>query len=241
MLNHSQRYDEARTLVEEVISDVPTYFEAYDLKADICTHQGDFEEAQAILAEAAVMTPRNWVRKKSLSIAAGRNGDFDTAYGVMQEVTEQDSLGDHSTAFLDLARAAMTAGQDDVARNLLASAGKTSSDKLSEEARISLECMAAVSEGGEAGQERFDRIRVLIARQANFTVNIAIDTVRAALHFADRQLANMISEKLLTGPDARQAFLELLTIYRKHDLEQPFRDLQREIVSRKLMDKHAAN
>lgn len=42
------------------------------------------------------------------------------------------------------------------------------------------------------------------------------------------------------GPDARQAFLELLAIYRKHELEQPFRDLQREIVSRKLMNKHAA-
>ena len=240
MLNNNQRYDEARTLVEEVIEEVPTYFEAYDLKSEICTHQGDFEEAQAILAEASVMTPRNWVRKKNLSIAAGRNGDFDTAFGVMQDVTENDIFGDHSTAFLDLARAAMTAGQDDVARNLINSAGKSSADKMSEETRISLECMAAVSEGGEAGLERFDRIRSLIARQPQFTVNIAIDIVRASLFFGDRQLANMTSEKILMGPDARQALLELLAIYRKHELEQPFRDLQREIVSRKLMNKHAA-
>ena len=52
-------------------------------------------------------------------LSAHTNRDFDTAFGVMQDVTENDIFGDHSTAFLDLARAAMTAGQDDVARSQL--------------------------------------------------------------------------------------------------------------------------
>jgi predicted Zn-dependent protease len=162
--HHNQRHDEARAMVEEVIEQVPNYFDAYDLKAEICTRQGAFEEALKALAEAA---PRE-----------AKPGD--------------------------------------------------------DEAGLSLECMAAVMDEAQ-GNERFDRMRAQIAQKRQFSVNAAIDITRAALHFSDLQLANLIAERIPSGPDARQAFTELLAIYRCENLEQPFRELQREIVSRKLV------
>ena len=238
MLTRRQEYDDARDIVEEVIDQVPGYFEAYDLKAQICTRQGDFITAQETLAAAAEKTPRNWARKKSLSIAASRNGDFVTAEAVMAEVVQNDSLGDHSNAYIDLARSAMDGGHQAMAHRLLRTIPGKQGDKLDFEGRISLECMTAIGEGA-AGQARFDRLRPQIVSHPRFAVGTATDVVRAALNFADRQLANLTAERILSGPDARQAFLELLAIYQHHDLESPFRDLQKEIASRRLMQKKA--
>jgi DNA-binding response OmpR family regulator len=232
MCNLMQRYDEARAIVEEVIEQVPAYFEAYDLMADICGHQGDFGEAQAILAEASRRTPRNYVRKKSLSVAAGRRGDFETARAVMADVVANDAFGDHRAAYLDLARSAMDAGREDVARELLASVAPDRSSPLDDEAHLCIECLSAVIEG-EAGAARFDRVRAEIAHRRRFSVKVAVELTRAALYFSDRQLADMIAEKTLAGPDAREVFIELLAIYRQRGLEQPFRELQKVIATRR--------
>ena len=236
MRNQAARYDEARALAEDVIAQVPTYFEAYDLKATICTHQGDFATAQATLADAARRTPYNYVRKKSLSAAAARNGDFDLAREMMDEVVARDVIGDHGSAYLDLARSALDAGRADMAQAMLVQAAPHRDATPDSETRLCMECMAAVLEG-DAGQTRFDRVRAEIARHRPFSVKAAIDVARAALHFSDVQLANAIAEKTLLGSAAREAFAELLGVYRQHGLEQPFRELQKEIVARRLARK----
>lgn len=236
MRNLAQRYDEARTLAEAVIEQVPTYFEAYDLKATICTHQGDFAEAQATLADAARRTPHNYVRKKSLSVAAARNGDFDLAREMMDEVVARDVIGDHSTAYLDLARSALDADRADLAQAMLAQAAPARDATPDSEVRLCMECMTAVLEG-DAGVARFDRVRAEIARHRPFSVKAAIDVARAALHFSDVQLANAVAEKTLLGNEAREAFAELLGVYRQHGLEHQFRELQKEIVARRLARK----
>lgn len=238
MLQKTERLNEARGMVEEVIRKVPRYFEAYDLKASICGDQGDYAEAQATLAAAAEHTPRNWGRKRSLSVAASRNGDFETARQVMEDVIANDTLKSSSMAdYLDLARCAVEAGNGEAAMSLLVSISPSLQAKAGDEERISMECIAAIAEGGE-GASRFDRMRSLIMRHPTFKVHTAIDVVRAALEFTDRQLANITAEKILSGPEARQGFKELLGIYRRHELEDAFRDLQKEVASRKLTSKH---
>ena len=235
MLTRQQEYDEARIIIEEVISQVPAYFEAYDLKAHICTRQGDFRSAQEILAAAAAKTPHNWTRKRTLSIAASRNGDFSTAESLMAEVVQNDSLGDHSNAYIDLARSAMDGGHESMAYKLLRTIPAKQGEKLGLEGRISVECMTAIGEGA-AGKARFERLRSQIISQPLFTVGTAIDVVRAALHFADRELADLTAERILAGLDARQAFLELLAIYREHGLESVFRELQKAIALRRVKE-----
>jgi tetratricopeptide (TPR) repeat protein len=232
--HRSLRHDEARAMVDQVIEQVPNYLEAYDLKAEICTRQGAFEEALRTLDAAAKRTPFNLERKKSLSLAAGRAGNFELARALMDEVVRNDVLGDHSAAYLALARCALNESDHLQARALLARATPRDGRYADEEANLSLECMAAVTDELR-GDERFDRIRAQIVQRKQFSVNAAIDITRVALHFSDLQLANLVAERTLTGPDARQAFAELLTIYRHENLEQPFRELQREIVSRKVI------
>jgi DNA-binding response OmpR family regulator len=225
------RHDDARSIVDDLIEQVPNYFDAYDLKAEICTRQGAFEEALKTLATASGRTPCNYERKKAMSVAAGRTGDFERARAIMDDVVRNDQLGDHSVAFLDLARSAMDAGDHGQAAALLARAVPQNDRSQDEEARLSRECMSAVMDEA-SGNERFDRIRAQIAQRKQYSVSAAIDITRAALHFSDLQLANLIAERILSGPDARQAFTELLAIYQHEDLEQPFRDLQKDIVAR---------
>jgi DNA-binding response OmpR family regulator len=231
--SRNQRHDQARALVDEVIDQVPNYFDAYDLKAEICTRQGAFEEALKTLADASGRTPSNLARKKALAIATGRTGDFAAARSIMDEVVRNDSLGDHSSAFLELARCALDDGDQAAATTLLARAAPRQSSAPDEDTSLSLECIAAVMDA-EHGSESFDRIRARIVQRKQFSVNAAIDVARAALHFSDLQLANLIAERILSGPDARQAFGALLSIYRQQNLEELFRELQREVVSRKL-------
>ena len=173
------------------------------------------------------------LRKKSLSVAAARNGEFALAREVIDEVVANDKLGDHSGAYLDLARLALDAGDETSARELLDAATPGPVSAPDDEARLCMECMAAVLEG-EPGIARFDRVRPEIARRRTFAVKVAIDVVRAALHFSDVQLANVIAERTLAGTEAREAFSELLAVYRQRGLESQFRELQKEIVERRL-------
>jgi len=51
-------------------------------------------------------------------------------------------------------------------------------------------------------------------------------------------LADQMADELLTGSEARRAFHAMLEIYRRHDMEDHFRQLQRAAAARLLQKKH---
>lgn len=237
VLQRSNRLEEARWLVDEVINQVPRYFDAYDLKAEICTEMGDHGEAVAILQTASVLTPHNWGRKRALAMAASRNGDYETAAQVMQQIMDQGNIAQEGLeAIIEMTRCALDVQNSTLASTLISAIPQEQRDEADEEQKLSLECLTSLTEGA-AGAGRFERIRVRLAKLQQFSVDGAIDVVRTALRHADRQLANMTAAKVLAGPDARQAFKALLAIYCQHQLEYSFRDLQREVASRRLLNR----
>jgi DNA-binding response OmpR family regulator len=237
-LRQLTRYDEAEQAVDSVLAAAPNYFDAYDLKADICCDLGKFDEAQSILQQAAERTPRNWQRKRSLSTVAKLNGDFDTARKLIEEVIANDRVGGFPIGDrIALVRTALEGGDQALARKTLGELTAEEREALGPEEWLNLECLEARMEGGEAGSKRFDRVRAEL-RRANLPVDSALDAIRAALEFSDRQLADQMADELLTGSEARRAFHAMLEIYRRHDMEDHFRQLQRAAAARLLQKKH---
>lgn len=236
-LRRLSRYDEADVAIDEVIDAAPNYFDAYDLKADICCDLGRFDEAQALLQKVTERTPRNWQRKRTLSIVAKMNGDFDTARKLIEEVIANDQvagfpIGDR----MELVRTALAGGDKTLALKTLGGITPGEREALGPDEWLNVECLEAMLEGGEEGQKHFDRIRAELTR-AELPAETALDAIRTAFTFSDRQLADQIAEKLLTGHGAQRAFYAMLDIYRKQDMEDHFRQLQRAAAARLLQKK----
>jgi CheY-like chemotaxis protein len=233
-LRRLNRYDEASSAVDSVIAAAPNYFDAYDLKADICCDLGEFEEAQQILQKVAERTPRNWRRKRNLSVVAKHNGDFATAKKLIEEVIANDLVGGFPIKDrIELVRTAMASGDRAQAEKFFRELTTEERDALQPDEKLNIECLEALMEGGATGEKRFERIRAELGR-IELAVDTTLDAIGTALTFSDRQLADRLAEKLLTGHDARRAFHTLLEIYCRHDMETHFRQLQRNIAARRL-------
>lgn len=233
-LRQLNRYDEANSAIDSVIAAAPNYFDAHDLKADICCDLGEFEQAQQILQKVADRTPRNWRRKRTLSVVAKHNGDFATARRLIEEVIANDLVGGFPLKDrIELVRTAMAGGDRAQAEKVFRELTPEEREALQPDEKLNIECLEALMEGGAVGEKRFDRIRAELGR-VELPVETALDAIGAALAFSDRQLADHLAEKLLTGHDARRAFHTLLDIYRRRDMEEHFRQLQRNIAARRL-------
>lgn len=234
MLHRQERLAEARCAVEEVIAMSPNYFEAYDLKASICSDSGDYDEAQATLSRASQRSPRNWGRKRMLSTIARHNGDVETAARLIQEVIENDSpAGVSLEDNLNMARCALASGDAEAATAARQAMAGVNLEALDPTERLEAECVLAVLEGGD-GAARYERLRRAIAELSEVPVLVAVDVARAALAFDDRQMSDVTMEKMLIGRQARLAFQPLLAIYQEHGLEEHFRKVQNRAALKRL-------
>lgn len=226
MLRLKDRLLDARAAIEDVIAMSPNYFEAYDLKATICSEMGDYGEALKTLEHAAQRTPRNWSRKRTLSSVALHSGDAARAAAVMREVVANDAIrGNTLQDSLAMARCALAGGDVAAAKTAMLAVSPAQVGAMEGMERIEFECVLAVLEG-PTGAGRFERIRRMIADQNDIPVQTSVDIVRAALAFCDRQMADRITERMLAGKQARHAFQPLLGIYKLNELEESFRNIQ---------------
>lgn len=237
-LQRLNRYEEASETVDGVIEISPNFFEAYDLKADIYCDLGEFDHAQEVLQQAADRTPRNWRRKRTLSHVAKLSGDYDTAHRLIEEVIANDRVsGVPIRDRIALARNALAGGKTELAQTTLAELTPAEREKLKPDERLDVECLEALSLGAEGGTKQYERLRAEVGR-TEFHADGALDAIQAALQFSDREMADRLAEKLLTGSEAKRAFHTLLDVYRSHDMESHFRQLQRTIAARRMERKH---
>jgi DNA-binding response OmpR family regulator len=233
-LQRLNRYDEANEAVDNVLAAAPNYFDAYDLKADICCDLGEFDKAQAILQQVAERTPRNWRRKRTLSNVAKLNGDYERARRLIEEVIANDRIAPvPARDRIELARTALAGEDKELALATLNELTAAERETLSPAERLDAECLEAMTIGGEAGEKKFERLRAELSR-SELPAEGVLDTIRAALQFSDRQLADQLAEKLLTGHEAKRAFHTILEVFREHDMEDHFRKLQRAIATRRM-------
>ncbi len=227
-LHVQNRQSEARAAIDDVVRDTPHFFDAADLKAQICMAQGEHATAQAVLDKVSRKTPRNYVRKRLLAEAAALNGDSATAQATMADILQNDSMpGAISPADrLSLARHHLQAGDKLATEQVLLSLRDSEVQNFAIDDQASYAALLAICVP-EKGRARFAGLRpallgTLLSTTARF------DVIRAALGQNDHKLADSHTAQLMAGSDAKKVFGNLRSLYALHGREVDFREIQKQ-------------
>jgi len=233
-LRKQNRLTEARQEIEQVVARTPHYFDAADLKADICMAQGEHGEAQKVLDEAAKLTPRNYRRKRLLAEAATLSGDIDTACAAMSEVIANDTMPGAISPEdrLAFARSHVNAGDKISAEKVLIAIRDAEIQAMNLTEQGSFAALLAIA-SPEKGKIRFAGLRpALMVAELNPTARL--DVVRAALSVNDNELADLHTEQLMAGSEAKKAFSSLRSQYALFGREMEFREIQRQVALKRI-------
>ncbi|MCG2575968.1 response regulator [Dechloromonas sp. XY25] len=233
-LHRQNRLDEAREEIDRVVASTPTFFEASDLKANICMAQGEHGEAQQILDEVAKKTPRNYLRKRQLAEAATLNGDTETARAVMSDIVANDTMPGAVTPEdrLALARSQIDARDLISAEKTLIGLKESDVQNLALDEQASYAALLAVSSPGR-GKPRFVGLRPALM-SAHLGANSRLDILRSALSLGDHELADTQAKALLVGEEAKKSFGAMRKHYALHGREQDFRNIQKQVALKRI-------
>lgn len=239
-LKQQNRLVEARSEIDRVVASTPHYFDAADLKANICMAQGDHDEAQKVLDAVARRTPRNYLRKRLLALAAERNGDIEAARAAMADVIANDSLpGAISSADqLMLARGHADAGDRIEAEKVLLQLRESEVMVLPLAQQVSYAALLAIC-SPEKGRAKFAGLRPALLATP-FDTATRMDILRAALEKADDELADRQARELIASDEAKIAFSTVRRLYAQHQREPDFREIQRQEAMRRIGQDEAA-
>lgn len=149
--------DEAEQLAEQVITDSPEFFAAYDFLSSVHEAQGRLAEAQLDLQRAADASPHNTLRQRLVGDIAARNGDLliaEKAYGKVMERNRGSSLRTLDD-FANLSRVMVERGNVEGSRKVVADMKREwRGDKQADLAALVNEslCLAAEGESTKAAQ-----------------------------------------------------------------------------------------
>ena len=233
-LHQQNKLTEARAEIERVVADTPQFFDAADLKANICMAQGEADEAQRVLDEVAKKTPRNYQRKRLLAEAATLNGDADTARSVLADVIANDTMPGAVTPAdrLALARSQVDAKDLISAEKTLVGLKESEVQNLDLDAQASYAALLAISSPGR-GKPRFAGLRPALM-SAELSAASRLDILRSALTLGDHELADHQAEALLEGEEAKKSFGAMRKHYALHGREMDFRNIQKQVALKRI-------
>ena len=233
-LHQQNKLTEARAEIERVVADTPQFFDAADLKANICMAQGEADEAQRVLDEVAKKTPRNYQRKRLLAEAATLNGDADTARNVLADVIANDTMPGAVTPAdrLALARSQVDAKDLISAEKTLVGLKESEVQNLDLDAQVSYAALLAISSPGR-GKPRFAGLRPALM-SAELSAASRLDILRSALTLGDHELADHQTEALLEGEEAKKSFGAMRKHYALHGREMDFRNIQKQVALKRI-------
>lgn len=233
-LHEQKRLTEAREEIDQVVARVPNFFDAADLKATICLAQGEAEEAQRVLDEVSKKTPRNYVRKRLLAEAAALNGDMATANAAMADVLSNDTMPGavQPEDRLALARSQLAGGDKVAAERTLLTLKEGEVQNLTLDGQASFAALMAVC-SPEKGKSKFAGLRPALLSTA-LEPNVRLDIIRAALDVRDNDLADVQTDALMSGEDAKKTFNTSRTLYALYGREVDFRNLQKAVAMRRI-------
>ena len=233
------RLIEARQEIERAISGTPHFFDAADLKANICMAQGEHAEAQKVLDDAAKRTPRNYLRKRLLAEAATLNGDVETARTAMSEVIAGDTMTGAVTAEdkLALARSHVNANDNISGERVLIGMRESEVQNMTLLEQASFAALLAIC-SPEKGKPRFAGLRpALLATDLGATARL--DVMRAALSVNDNQLADLQAEQMMTGPEAKKTYSSIRSQYALQGREKDLREIQKQAALKRIRQEAA--
>lgn len=233
-LHKQNRLTEARDEIERVVAGTPHFFDASDIKANICMAQGEHAEAQKVLDEVSKKTPRNYLRKRLLAEAATLNGDMETARAALADVVANDTMPGAVTTEdrLSLARSHIDKGDKISAEKVLVSLRDSEIMVLGLDGQASFAALLAIS-SVDKGKPRFAGLRpALLASELEPATRL--DVMRAALSLTDNDLADRHAEHLMASPDAKKVFSAIRSQYALHGRENDFREIQRQVALKRI-------
>ncbi len=233
-LHKQNRLTEAREEIDKVVAGTPHFFDASDLKASICMAQGEHAEAQKVLDEVAKKTPRNYLRKRMLAEAATLNGDSETARAAMADVIANDTMPGAISPEdrLAMARSHIDGNDKISAEKVLVGMRDAEVQAMNLAEQASFAALLAIS-SPEKGKGRFAGLRpALLASELGTTASI--DVMRAALSVSDHELADLHTEQLMAGTEAKKVFGAIRTQYALHGREKDFREIQKQVALKRI-------
>lgn len=198
---------EAEALADEVVQDFPEYLSAYDFLAGVREEMGRLEEAQAVLQQAAVISPNNAGRQRIVGDVAMRNGDLDTAekaYGKVLERHRGSSLNQVDD-YANLSRVMLDKGQTAGARQLIQELKRDwRGNKQGEYAAAVMDSLCLNAEGepekAKKAAEQALRLHEALVSSADpgkpMSHKIAVDLAHACLATGDSEAAQAIMKKV---------------------------------------------
>ena len=228
-LHHQNKLTEARAEIDRVVASTPHYFDASDLKANICMAQGDNEEAQRVLDEVAKKTPRNYQRKRLLAQAATLNGDTATATAMMADVVANDTMPGAVSPDdqLTLARSQVNGNDLIAAEKVLLGLRESTVQNFSLAQQASYSALLALA-CPEKGKARFAGLRPALLATP-LPGEIRLDVLRAALAAGDLELADGQARELRAGEEAKKVFSTVRKLYALHGRDADLREIQRQV------------
>ncbi len=228
-LHHQNKLTEARAEIDRVVASTPHYFDASDLKANICMAQGDNEEAQRVLDEVAKKTPRNYQRKRLLAQAATLNGDTATATAMMADVVANDTMPGAVSPDdqLTLARSQVNGNDLIAAEKVLLGLRESTVQNFSLAQQASYSALLALA-CPEKGKARFAGLRPALLATP-LPGEIRLDVLRAALAAGDLELADGQARELMAGEEAKKVFSTVRKLYALHGRDADLREIQRQV------------
>ena len=88
-LRGNKSLNEAESLAQLVVQEFPEYLSAYDFLAGVQEELGQLDAAQAVLQQAAAISPNNALRQRIVGDVAMRNGDLTVAEKAYSKVLER--------------------------------------------------------------------------------------------------------------------------------------------------------
>jgi DNA-binding response OmpR family regulator len=233
-LHRQNRLTEARQEIDRVVASTPHFFDASDLKANICMAQGEHAEAQQILDEIAKKTPRNYLRKRLLAEAATLNGDVETARAAMSDIIANDTMPGAIAPKdrLAMARSHVDANDKISGEKVLLTMRDAEVQAMTLDEQAGFAALLAIC-SPEKGKARFAGLRPALL-ETDLDPTTRIDVLRAALSVGDHELADRHADVLMSGSDAKKVFGALRTQYALHGREKDFRDIQKQVALRRI-------
>ena len=245
-LRGQEQLAEAETLATELIADFPEFLSAYDFVASVREEMGKLPEAQAILQQAAIISPNNSLRQRLVGDIAIRNNDLDAAERAYGRVLERHQGSSLKTIddYTNLSRTMLDNGHLEGAKKISRDLRRDwRGNKQGELAALVVDSLCAQEEGepGKA-QDALDKALALHGElqdsedQATLSQKISVDLAHACLAAGDETTAQEILGKVAAeNHEDRNMIAQIEGVFAKTGTEEAGQSLLAK-VGREIVD-----
>lgn len=220
------RYQQARSLLTELLADAPEYLAAYDALAQLHRRCDNEDDAKAVLQMALEVSPNAVHRHKAVGALALRAGDLETAEVAYSAIVRRNrhSFAPAPEDHLTLSRIYLDRAKFTQALDTLADAKRAFGESPSVRAAASaVECMVHTkADNPREARKALDEALAAASREdANLPQDIALELARACyLNRREHEGAALVQRLVSNNHDDEQLLEAVQRMYQGIDREE---------------------